>query len=94
MAEQLSLLGEAVPLEVAQRQEKGNPLLPIYGPGPEGSRCGDCVHLYRKGGIAKHVLKCDLRRNTDGEATDHRAKWPACGRFVAGIDESRERFRG
>lgn len=88
--EQLTLAGEGVPLETAQRVTKGNPLLPIYGPGPRqgvGETCRSCRHLYRVCGIAKHVLKCDLRRNTSGEATDHRAGWPSCGRYEEGRED-------
>ena len=77
----MSLDGSGVPIEEAQRVRKGNPLIPIYGPGPEGTICRQCIHLYQVGGIASHVLKCELRRNTGGAATDHRARWPTCGRF-------------
>ena len=83
MTEQLTLDGSGVPIEVPQRIVKGNPLIAVYGPGPEDKRCGDCDHLYRVEGIASHVLKCELRRNTRGAATDHRARWPSCGRFDA-----------
>jgi hypothetical protein len=87
VAEQLTLDGRGLPLEVAQRVTKGNPLLPIFGEGPEGVTCRSCRHLYRVGGIAKHVLKCDLRRVTSGEATDHRAGWPSCGRYEEGRED-------
>lgn len=79
--EQLTLDGGGLPLEQAQKVVRSNPLIPVYGKGPAAYRCGDCVHLFRVGGIASHVLKCDLRRRTSGAATDHRAKWPTCGRF-------------
>lgn len=58
-----------------------NPLLRVYGPGPEGARCGSCVHLFRVGGVAGRYYKCDLRRNSAGPASDHRVRWPACARF-------------
>lgn len=60
---------------------KRNPLLTMYGPGPEGARCGSCSHLFLVGGVAGRYWKCDLRRNTGGPGTDHRFRWPACGRY-------------
>ena len=77
---QLTLDGSEVPIEQAQRVRRGNPLIPIFGPGPEGTKCGDCTHLFLRA-AAGHYLKCDLRRNTYGAATDHRARWPTCGRY-------------
>lgn len=60
-----------------------NPLLRIHGPGPANTRCKACTHL-----IAKHRsrtwYKCALRAGTLHTASpksDHRANWPACGRF-------------
>jgi hypothetical protein len=84
MTEQMTLDGSGVPIEKAQRVEKGNPLIPIYGPGPEGATCRTCIHLYALGGVAGHYLKCDLRKLTHGPGSDHRAKWPACGRYEGG----------
>jgi hypothetical protein len=59
---------------------KHNPMVAAYGPGPEDRRCWDCAHLlrYQAGGT---WFKCDLRYNTGGAATDHRARWPTCARF-------------
>lgn len=58
-----------------------NPCVVAYGPGPEGATCSGCRHLYAQGGVAGRYLKCELRRNTGGPATDHRARWPACSKF-------------
>lgn len=60
---------------------KVNPMLAVAGPGPEGRRCGDCVHLRMQGGVAGRYYKCELRGITGGPLTDHRVRWPACGRF-------------
>lgn len=60
-----------------------NPCVRLYGMGPENTRCKECRLLRRKGGHAKTYFKCELRGDTNGPATDHRANWPACGRFVA-----------
>lgn len=84
MSEQLTIDGTAIPLEKAQRVEKANPLIPIYGSGPNGATCRTCIHLFQVPGVAGHYLKCDLRRNTSGPGTDHRAKWLACGKYEAG----------
>ena len=42
-----------------------------------GHTCGDCVHRYYVR-YASSYPKCDLGPNTRGEATDVRARWPAC----------------
>ena len=53
----------------------------VFGPGPSGVTCSMCAHLRRVGGTAGRYWKCALRRNTSGAATDHRVRWPACGRY-------------
>ncbi len=58
-----------------------NPLLRVYGPGPEGAICRDCVYL-RAHQQSKRWYKCVLRA-PGGPATDHRVRWQACGRFEA-----------
>lgn len=73
--------------EVVGRSKSGtltsNPCRVAFGPGPDGTVCGDCTHLYLVGGVAGRYYKCDLRRNTGGPATDHRVGWPSCARFQA-----------
>jgi hypothetical protein len=73
-----NILGEEVTVEPPK---KPNPLVKAFGPGPEGKKCKDCVHLFRKK-FANTYIKCDLRPNTGGPATDHRANWPACKKFL------------
>ena len=58
----------------------GNPLLRVYGSGPEGKTCKTCSHLWRKR-RSRTYLKCELRENTNGPGTDHQARWPACGKY-------------
>lgn len=62
-----------------------NPCLALYGAGPENQPCVDCVHLrYRPQRNPKaRYWKCDLRKLTDGPASDHRVNWPSCGRYEA-----------
>lgn len=56
-----------------------NPCVDVYGKGPEGKKCKDCIHLYAKQ-YSKRYYKCELRKNTNGPRTDHRVYWPACGK--------------
>lgn len=67
-----------------ERRSAGNPLLIRLGPGPEGATCGGCVHLFAKR-YAGTYHKCELRGDTNGPGTDHRVRWPACGRYEAHI---------
>jgi hypothetical protein len=48
-----------------------------YGKDAEGRSCSGCVHLTNDGG---RWLKCKLAGVSSSDATDWRAKWPACGR--------------
>lgn len=57
-----------------------NPMVRAHGPGPDGAICGDCRHLYAKR-YSRTYHKCELRGDTNGPATDHRVRWPACGRY-------------
>ena len=62
---------------------KGNPCLGVYKTGPDDKRCKDCELLVRRG----KFFKCELRGITRGPGTDHRANWPASGRFVQRTEE-------
>jgi hypothetical protein len=75
--------GPARPVRWNARATDPNPLVAIYGPGPVGARCGTCAHLVRWH-YGRTYRKCRIRGLTHGEATDHFATWPACGRYVAG----------
>lgn len=59
---------------------KINPCLALHGKGPDGKRCKECALLYRHGNQGRY-LKCELRTFTRGPGSDHRANWPACGKF-------------
>jgi hypothetical protein len=63
------------------KAKKVNPMLASYGVGPEGAKCGGCSHLFVKEWAGRY-FKCDLRGNTNGPGTDHRVRWPACGRYT------------
>lgn len=55
-----------------------------HGHGPEGQTCTGCVHLIRHyTGGTRSFLKCDLQAVSRSEASDWRAKWPACGAYRA-----------
>lgn len=63
------------------KERQPNPCVTVYGPDPEGRRCGDgCRNLYAKH-YHRTFYKCRLRGDTNGEGTDHRRRWPACARF-------------
>lgn len=67
--------------EVAhQRVLAGNPLRRRFGPGPDGATCKTCVHLFAKR-YAGTYYKCALRGDTNGPGTDHRVRWPSCGKY-------------
>lgn len=77
---------------LAVKSERGrlNPCVRLYGFGPTGVTCKKCVHLLRihKGNVYR---KCDLRRITNGPGTDHKAGWPACGKYEPRHSESKKR---
>lgn len=57
-------------------------MVTLYGRGPEGATCGQCRHLRAKQ-YAGRYLKCAFGPQSNGPATDWRARWPACGKFEA-----------
>lgn len=54
-----------------------------YGPGPAGTHCKDCIHFIINH-WSKGENKCELRKLSNGAATNHGADWPTCGRFQPG----------
>lgn len=63
-----------------------NPCVAAFGLGPDNATCKTCVHLFRKT-FGKTYIKCDLRPNTSGAGTDHRAGWDACGKYEPLVSE-------
>lgn len=85
-----NLFGENEPDHAKPSRKDTNPMLALYGQGPADQRCKDCIQLVRfKQAKAWH--KCALRRGKrsrwGGPATDHKANWPACGRFAPKSNE-------
>ena len=79
----------ALALEIMQAVEarRENPLIRQYGAGPDGATCGDCFYASRAPSPKRPdilVWTCDKRRTADRgkPAPEHRAWWPACGRFL------------
>lgn len=71
------------PLRGVPKLSADNPCVKAYGRGPDGVTCQTCGRLERWGSPGRKVfLKCALRRRTNGAASDHRAGWPAGGRYV------------
>jgi hypothetical protein len=66
--------------EPVKPDKHSNPCVALYGKGPEGTTCGQCVQI---AGIsmAKTFYKCRLRTNTHGAKSDHKLRYPTCGRF-------------
>lgn len=58
-----------------------NPMVRVYGFGPENKRCKHCSHLFKKQ-YAGTYYKCDLRLSTNGPSTDHRVNWNSCSKFA------------
>jgi hypothetical protein len=78
--------GVLTPRRNSSRPPDFNPCVAFYGRGPKDKTCKTCVHLrasHNSEGRGNRHLKCDLRKITHGAATDHRAGWPACGRWEA-----------
>lgn len=69
-------------LAQASNDAQPNKCVHLFGPGPEGKRCKECQLFIRKTGYRKTYFKCELRGDTNGPGTDHRANWQACGRFI------------
>lgn len=80
------VFGQPIPTSLVNK--KANPLLRMFGKGPEGATCKTCTHLRRKH-FSKVYIKCDLRPNTNGPATDHKAGWPACGKYQFATTETK-----
>jgi hypothetical protein len=82
------------PLPLSKKQ---NPCIRAFGAGPENKRCKHCTHLYRKRWAGVYY-KCELRNNTNGQATDHRVNWPACSRFepstILQSDDNKQQQKG
>jgi Na+-translocating ferredoxin:NAD+ oxidoreductase RnfC subunit len=63
-------------------ENKKNPMIKVYGLGPEGAVCGSCKHLVCPNGYyTNRYYKCELRKISKSAASDHRKGWPACAKF-------------
>lgn len=65
-----------------QVQPEPNPCVRLFGKGPEGVTCKNCIHLQRRGTRRRNYFKCGFRKITNGPATDHRSGWDACARYM------------
>jgi hypothetical protein len=57
-----------------------NPCVARFGRRDPAEKCKHCRLFIRKH-YSKTYFKCQLRGDTNGPATDHRANWAACKRF-------------
>jgi len=70
------------PAQARLRQSKTNPCLAVYGQGPDGKQCRTCAFFLRLRYHDGLYFKCEKRgKPTHGPGTDHRARWPACGKY-------------
>ncbi len=53
----------------------------LYGR-QDSQTCGACAMCLRRSYHRKTYFKCVLNRQSRGAATDWRASWPACGKFL------------
>ena len=61
-----------------------NPMVRGYGfhdDEPVQTRCKTCRHCLRKRHRSFRGYRCRFRRDSNGPATDHRLKWPACAKY-------------
>ncbi len=70
------------------RKSKTNPMVEVYGAGPDGARCGDCIQFITKH-FDKSYHKCLLRGDSNGPGTDQRVRWQACVKYEARGDTQR-----
>lgn len=77
MSDRLVLFGERDPGSVRQ---DSNPMVRLFGLGPDGQTCRSCRHLIRYSQAATWS-KCALRCNSGGRATDHRSGYRACAKY-------------
>jgi hypothetical protein len=66
--------------EVTIGRTETNPMIKVYGKGPEGTKCRNCNHLTCVQ-YANKYYKCELR-GTKGASTDHNYYFSACGKYV------------
>jgi hypothetical protein len=72
--------GDLLKLDCQENLDEPNPCRKVYGKGPDGKRCKQCVYIYAKS-YSKTYYKCAKRPDTNGPATDHRVNWFACAKF-------------
>jgi hypothetical protein len=59
----------------------GNPMVKVYGKGPEGTKCKSCDHLCCNAHNGKRYYKCEYRGVSASVTTDHLIGWPTCGKY-------------
>jgi hypothetical protein len=86
--EQLDLFPDMPTPSPAEMVKEPNKMRRQLGPGPEGTTCGTCRHLYRKswGGT---YFKCELYGDSNGPGTDFRKKWQSCRKYEPREDEKK-----
>jgi hypothetical protein len=68
-------------LTISESYLDPNPMIKVYGVGPNGAKCKTCKHLTSIRPGQNKYYKCSLRGITHGPGTDHRVNWNACGKY-------------
>jgi hypothetical protein len=61
-----------------------NPCVRLYGYGPEGAKCKDCLllqHFQQAANWYKCLLRHGKHGGLGGPTTDHKVRWDACSKF-------------
>lgn len=67
--------------EIELPPDHPSPMVRKHGLSSERETCKTCKHLFRKEYRAGAYYKCRLLGDTNGDGTDIRLKWDACGRY-------------
>lgn len=92
-SEEVDLLGPrpkmpAPPKRPGIHTDRRSKMQHVYGPGPEGEKCGNCAHLHGFA-MANKWFKCVKYGVSGSPASDWRKKWPACGAFEPRTSETK-----
>ena len=69
------------PIIVPEKLSSPNPLVVLFGVGPQGKKCSECQHFLRLRYHDYTYRKCEVRGITHGKGTDHKASFDACKKF-------------
>ena len=66
---------------IGPTEKSVNPCVDLFGPGPDGVQCKECIHLHYYHQSARWY-KCDQKpKHMRGISGDHKVRWPVCKRY-------------